>query len=84
MQHPIPGQLSSLLSLHKLLFCQARVDVLKQQHGLSAPALTSWGTNVCHRAFVTEFGAEFSTRPARKGAKCSQDGLLPPVSPSLS
>ena len=83
-QHPIPGELSSLLSLRKLLFCQAHVDVLKQQHGISACAPASWGTNVCHSTFVTEFSAEFSTQPACEGAKCSQDGLLPPIVPSLS
>lgn len=57
-QHPIPGQLSSLLSLHKLLFCQAHVDVLKQQHGILAPAPASWGTNAGCSTFVTEFSAE--------------------------
>ena len=84
MQHPIPGRLSPLLSLHELLFCQAHVVVLKWQHGLSAGAPASWGPNVCRSAFVTEFGAEFSTRSACEGAKCSQDGPLPPVGLSLS
>lgn len=70
-QHPIPGQLSSLLSLHTVLFCQAHVDVLKQQQGISACAPARWGTNGCHSTFVTEFSAEFSTWLACRGAKCS-------------
>lgn len=75
-EHPTPGQPSSLLSLHKLLFCQVHMDVLKQQCGILAHASASWDTNVCHSTLVTEFCAEFGTWPTCKGEKCSQDGLL--------
>lgn len=42
-QHPIPGQLSSLLSLCKLLFCQTHVDVLKQQAWHIGPCFCQLG-----------------------------------------
>lgn len=53
-QRPVLGQLSSLWSLLKLLFCQAHVDVLKQQHSILACASASWGTNVCFSTFFTK------------------------------
>lgn len=65
-----------LLILHKLLFCQAHLDVLKQQCGILAHASASWDTNVHHSTLVTEFHAGFGTWPTCKGEKNSQDDLL--------
>ncbi|EOA98186.1 hypothetical protein Anapl_17078 [Anas platyrhynchos] len=42
VQHPIPGQLSPLLSLHTLLFCQVPVAVLKQQREPSRSAMNEY------------------------------------------
>lgn len=53
VQHPIPGQLSPLLSLHTLLFCQVPMAVLKQQRGASAHAPARWGTAACSRTGVS-------------------------------